>query len=130
VRMKRAEAFNGLLERFGSAKEFTDFLQTDEGKKFLRDPMPAPKSMVTKIIRFVQAGIIVFGIGVTCLLNGYRLRDATDLHYAYQAKDSVFWGILGVTVGISLIVTALVSYIMARKWNLMNGNGNNKQLPG
>lgn len=128
VRMQRAQSFNALLERFSSAKEFTDFLQTEEGKRFITDPLPAARGYVVKVLRFVQYGVVFVAIGVGLLFNAYRLRDATDLHYASQAKDCQFWGTLGVAVGISLVVIALVSYFIAKKWHLLNGNGNGKHL--
>jgi hypothetical protein len=123
MRLQRAEAFNRLLERFSSAKEFTEFLQTEEGKQFLRDPLPSSRASSNRTLRFVQYGIVLFALGVGCLLNAYRLRDATDLHYASQAQDCQFWGIFGVTIGVALFVTAMVSSAMARKWHLLNGEG-------
>jgi hypothetical protein len=123
LRMQRAESFNRLLERFSSAKEFTDFLQTEEGKKFLGDPLPASRTSSNRILRLIQYGIVIFALGVGCLINAYRLRDFTDLHYASQAQDCQFWGIFGVIIGVALVATAMVSSSMARKWHLLNGNG-------
>ncbi len=123
MRLARAEAYNRLLEKFSSAKEFSDFLQTEQGRQFIEDPVPAPKSGLTRILRLAQAGIIVVAIGIAFFLNAYRLRDATDLHYSTQAMDCGYWGIVCVTVGLGLLATAAFSYAVAKRWHLYNGNG-------
>ncbi len=123
ARMRRAEGFNRLLDKFGSAKEFTDFLQTEQGKRFVEDPLPAPRGSTHRIIRFVQTGIVLIGLGIAFFFNAYRLRDATEIRYTSQASDCAFWGTFSVAVGLALLLTAVVSYILAQRWHLMNGNG-------
>jgi hypothetical protein len=123
TRLQRAEAFNKLLERFSSAKEFTDFLATEQGRKFLDNPMPSPKSTLTKIMRLAQLGVVVLFIGFGFMINAQRLSGATDLHYSTLSQDQHIWGIFGVMLGVGLLVTSLVSYILAKRWKLTNGNG-------
>lgn len=123
ARMQRAESFNRLLERFGSAKEFTDFLQTEQGRKFVADPMPAPRSSSHRILRLIQVGIVLVAMSGGFFLNAYRLRDATDMHYISQASDCQFWGLFALTVGFGLLITSAVTYFLAKHWHLMNGNG-------
>ncbi len=40
ARLSRAEAINRLIDKFATAKEVTEFLETEQGKKFLEDPVP------------------------------------------------------------------------------------------
>jgi hypothetical protein len=126
LRLARAEAYSRLLEKFSSTKEFSDFLQTEQGRQFVEDPLPAPKSGLTRILRLVQTGVIIFAIGIAFFLNAYRLRDVPDPNYYHQAMDSRFWGIFGVTIGVGLLVTAALSYVIAKRWHLYNGNGQNR----
>ena len=124
TRLQRAESFNKLLERFSSAKEFTDFLATEQGKRFLDNPMPSPKSTLSKIMRLAQFGVVILFVGFGFLINAQRLSGATDLHYSTMSTDQHIWGIFGVMLGVGLLVTALISYILAKRWKLTNGNGN------
>ena len=50
ARLQRVESFNKLIEKFGTAKEFTDFIQTEEGKKML---VVAANKPPAKKIRFI-----------------------------------------------------------------------------
>jgi len=57
------------LGKFGSAQEFTQFLQTENGKRFIEDTLPKPPNLLGKVLRFLQAGVLFVMIGF-----GYRIN--------------------------------------------------------
>ena len=63
ARAQRTETFNRLIDKFGTAREFVDFLQSDAGRKVLEDPIAPPTDPRTSVRRFVQGGIILLGLG-------------------------------------------------------------------
>lgn len=121
VRLQTIESFNRLIEKFGTSKEFVDFVQTDEGKKLINAPAFPPANPLSKVLRFLQAGVLFVIIGVGYWVNGLRLRTQTDPNYVHQMLDSQYWGTLALFVGVGLFVAAAISYIFVRRWNLANG---------
>ena len=122
LRLQRIESFNRLIEKFGSAKEFAEFAQSAEGKKLLDDPMSTPPNPLTKVLRFLQAGVLFIMAGFAYWINATRLRSETDPNYVHQMMDANYWGTLAIFIGIGLIVTAGISYIFVRRWHLANGS--------
>ena len=125
ARLHRTEVFNKLIEKFGSTKEFVDFVQTAEGKKLLEDPVAQPRNPLAKILRFLQAGILFIAIGGAYFLNANRwkdLKEAQDPNYYHQMMDSNYWGTLATSLGVGLLVVAGVSYLFVRHWHLANGS--------
>ena len=125
TRLQRTESFNKLIEKFGSAKEFAEFAQSPEGKKLLDDPMLPPPNPLTKVLRFLQAGILFVMIGGAYFINANRwkgLTEAQDPNYYHQMMDSNYWGTLAMLLGVGLIIVAGVSYIFVRRWHLANGS--------
>ena len=121
ARTKRAEAFNKLVEKFSSAQEFSAFLETENGKKFIEDPIPAPGHPYGKVLRYIQAGILSLLIGFAYWINASRI-NSTDPNYIHQMMDSNYWGTLAVFLGIGLLVVAGITFVLTRHWHLGNGS--------
>jgi hypothetical protein len=122
LRLQKVDAFNKLVEKFGSGKEFVEFAQTEHGKKLLVDPILPPPNPLTKVLRLLQAGIIFVGLGIASLINGARLSAITEPAYVNQMIQANHYGTLAVFLGLGLIVAAGVSYIFVRRWHLANGS--------
>jgi hypothetical protein len=117
ARAQRTETFTRLIDKFGTAKEFVDFLQSDAGRKVLEDPIAPPADPRRSVRRFVQCGIILLGLGSALLLNALRLRDQTDINFVREAMGLNYWGTIFAGGGAALMIVAIVSYFMAKRWN-------------
>jgi hypothetical protein len=106
-----------ILERFDSPQEFSHFLQTDGGRRFLsgltdeRGWRPARRIMTA-----VQVGIVVTALGLAlfALAAFTKERDFT-----YPATIIFF-------LGVGFLASALASYRMSKRWGLLpeeNGRG-------
>ena len=125
ARLQRTESFNRLIEKFGSAREFAEFAQTEEGKKLLADPLAPPPNPLTKVLRFLQAGVLFIIIGGAYFVNASRWKDITEAqnpNYYHQMMDSNYWGTLAMFLGVGLVIVAGVTYIFVRRWHLANGS--------
>src|SRR5712671_6589661 len=89
ARLQRTESFNRLIEKFGSAKEFAEFAQSEEGKKLLADPVTPNPNPLSKVLRYLQAGILFILIGVAYFINASRWQfgPAQDPNYFHKAED-------------------------------------------
>jgi hypothetical protein len=116
ARAQRTETFNRLIDKFGTAKEFVDFLQSDAGRKVLEDPIAPSADPRSSVRRFVACGIILLAVGKALLLNALRLRGQTDLNFVREAMGMNYWGTIFVGGGAALILVGILSYFMAKRW--------------
>lgn len=120
-----------LLERFGSSEDLLAFLRTDEGRKALELP-PIPVALehgirsgspVGRVLLSMQVGILLTLAGAG--LVNLRVNFAPD-----AARPLLVFGTLALVVGIGFILSAAVSYGLARHLGLLpqkpakpSGNG-------
>lgn len=107
----QTELNNRLLERFGSAAEFVEFLQTEEGRRFLGSLSMENLSPVQRILRSVQTGVILSIAG----LGGLLLARVSGL----DGKAFIIIGTTALALGIGFLVSAAVSYRLSKSWGLL-----------
>ncbi len=116
ARAQRTETFNRLIDKFGTAQEFVDFLQSDAGRRVLEDPVAPPADPRTSVRRYVACGIILLALGKALLLNALRLRGQTDVNFVREAMGLNYWGTIFVGGGAALILVGILWYFMAKRW--------------
>jgi hypothetical protein len=116
-RMKaQAELHSRLLDKFGSAREVVEFLQTPGGAQFLDRLSEERESPSGGILRSVHRGIIllVLGVGSLGLMGAYGWRD----------NPLLVGGVLLVSLGTGFLISAVVSHRLARQLGLSERAGN------
>ncbi len=112
-----------LIEKFASGQDFSAYLQSDAGRRLLEWSPPtveissrnAPDA-VNRIIWSVQAGFVLFPVGIGLLMvRGQLDQNAT--------APLLVFGTLAVTLGIGFALSALVSYIISRHLGLVGVPG-------
>ncbi len=119
AQMQRSEAFTRLMEKFGSTKEFLDFLRTDQGQQFLQDPILLRGHPFSRVLSFVQWGVVVLAVGITMMLT--VPTDDGELRLLAIAATSL---------GVGLLVVALVTFYLARRWEMLPPKANPKSPAG
>ena len=107
----QTELNNRLLEKFGSAAEFVDFLQTEEGRHFLGSLSMEGLSPAERILRSVRTGVILSVAG----LGGLLLSRLSGL----DQRAFIIIGITALALGIGFLVSAAVSYRLSKSWGLL-----------
>ena len=103
VRLTRqTEALEQMLVKFQSGRELAEFLETETGQRFMRQFESNPHGM---ILGTLSAGIVSCFIGF-----GFFALSA------YFDDGLLFPGGAAVALGIGLIVAALISKRLSRKW--------------
>ena len=105
---EQAELQKHFLNKFNSAQELTQFLDTPQGQSFLKDlriggSAGGPKD---RIIRSVKSSILLLALGAGFLA---LLRIEKDLIYA---------AVLLLALGIGFLISAAVSYWLSKKWDI------------
>ena len=101
-----------LLERIGSVKDFSEFLQTDGGAKFI-DRVTAggtPPDVRMTILRAVQTGLVLVSLGVGLLLLAWVLRA----RYPFgEFEIFTIAGTIALSLGVGFLLSGGASYRLA-----------------
>lgn len=115
----QTEAHNKLLDRFTNNEDLLAYVQSPAGAKFLQSsPIvldSAPKSMaapLSRILWTVQGGVVLMAAGIGLQLIAGRV--------SYEAAEPLRGlGILGVALGLGLVISAIISFMIARRLGLI-----------
>jgi hypothetical protein len=109
-----AELHRHLLEKFGSASEALQYLQSDAGKSVLDATLVEQANPFGRVLGSVQAGLITLGAGIAMLISQRVIRDG-------DAADGFYvMGMLGLMIGIGFLASAAISYVLIRRWGLVS----------
>ena len=103
---------NKLLDRMGSVKDFSEFLQTDGGAKFI-DRVTAGGTRPEirwNILRSLQTGLVLLALGVGLIVLAWTLRS--DFPYGESNVFSVT-GTIAFSLGIGFLLSAIAAYRVA-----------------
>jgi len=118
----QTEVHSKLLDRFTSNEELLAYLQSPAGKKFLESaPIPleaGPRPMsapVGRIFWSVQAGLVMIAGGIGFDLVSFKVVGA---------GSAVLYGIgvIALLIGIALVLSAGVFYVISRRFGLWQTN--------
>ena len=104
----RLEMQARMLERFATPAELREFLESEGGRRLLGSLSPR-QTVVPRLLLAVQGGVVL-----TVLGSGLQITGERDL----QAP-----GIAVVALGLGLIASAVVSWLLARSWKLLPDAG-------
>jgi hypothetical protein len=115
----QTEAHNKLLDRLTNNEDLLAYIQSAAGAKFLASsPIvldAAPKSMaapLSRILWTVQGGVVLMAAGIGLQLIAGRV--------SYEAAEPLRGlGILGVALGLGLVISAIISFMIARRLGLI-----------
>jgi hypothetical protein len=110
-----------LMEKFASGQDFRAYLESDAGRRLLEWTPPEPETShrlpitLGRILWSLEAGVVLFLVGMGLLV----LREFME---ATAAPPLLVFGTLGVTLGAGFVLSALLSYGMAKRLGLMGGS--------
>ena len=105
-----------LLDRIGSAKEFSEFFGSDAGQRFLSSMSTSEAGAPQiRILRSLQTGLVLLalGIGFFLLLNErtFSLEGADGLTVMATAATAI---------GVGLVVSTGMSYVLSKRMGLID----------
>ena len=110
-----------LIEKFASGQDFNAYMQSDAGRRLLEWTPPATDTTsrslpnpIGRIFWSLQAGLVLLLVGLGLLLIRGHMS-------ASDASALLVFGTLGVTLGAGFILSALVSYGLAKHLGLIGG---------
>jgi hypothetical protein len=101
----RAEFQKQILDKFGSGKEFADFLGTEASQRFFATLSASSMGPRYRILGTMRCGITVAVLGIGFLL-------LTGLRHGFVVP-----GVLLLALGAGLLISAATSYHFSKKWS-------------
>ena len=109
----QSEVHNKILDRFGTSTELLEYMRSPAGTKFLESapiPLrlePAPQNApLARMLWSIQIGIIVSAAAIGTLMISHRFGPGSGLFAI---------GIIGLSVGVGFIGSAVVSMFVSRR---------------
>ena len=96
-----------LLEKFSSAHDFAEFMQSPAGQKYVMSFADAVTSPRNAILKSVQIGIVLVFMG-----SGFMIANRPGAPYNLLTEGL---GNIFVCLGLGFLISALASYFLSRK---------------
>ena len=118
----QTEFHNRMIEKFGSADDFSVFIKSEAGKSFFDNLTVEPAAPLTKILSSIKIGTILtlLGVGFFILSINSKTDDAANALFIICTVTF--------TVGIGFLVSSAISYRLAKTWGIISVA--NKQTSG
>ena len=116
----RADIYNRLIDKFGTAPEFIAFLQSDAGLKFIEEnTVQTAVAPLGKILISIQIGVVLTLLGSGLLVTGNVFGESLggDLYIVLTVG-----GIVGLMIGVGLLISAGISYRLCKAWGMLTTN--------
>lgn len=101
-----------IVEKFSTAQELSDFLQSKQGSRFLnflRFNGLAPRE---KILSSLTKGVILSFLGIAIIVVGSL--------FAEEMKYFIAFGIVLIAIGVGFLTSTLISYKLSKKWGIID----------
>jgi len=98
-----------LIEKFGSAQDLGELLQTLNGKRLLADLSTAGGSPLQSVLSSIQKGLFALLVGLGAMLAG-GIEDLEPL---------VIVGGLFACAGLAFLISAGMTYWLSKSWGLI-----------
>ncbi len=119
----RVELQKAILERIGSVKDFAEFLTTEQGERFLASLAPVHFRTHHRGLWSVRIGVVLVTVGLLMMIG---------LHTPYFGSSTgpttplLMVILLVIAVGVGMLLSAAVSFMIARVLGLANGRTSTK----
>lgn len=122
-RTSEAEERERLLSRFGAGPELLDFLNSGAGDKLLSVLARQSPHPMQKLLGPLRGGLMMLGLGLGFLLLGWWNVIGGNAFFVPGTLLSM--------LGLSMLVSVLVSALLLRRSGLLprNGDGRGTDLP-
>jgi hypothetical protein len=118
----RAETNAKLLDRLGSDPAFLDFLKSDAQRHLfdvaLQDPNRSQPYM--RMLTALQVSFLLLSAGIACLWVRASLLVSSDRAMASDREGFLFFGALGVALGIGSLCSAVAALVVGRLWHRLH----------
>jgi hypothetical protein len=117
----QTDVHNKLLDRFTSNEDLLAYIQTPAGRKFLESapiPLDSPRAIsapVGRILWSAQAGAVLTVLGL-----GFEVVAKSAVEEISGPVAAM--GAVVIALGVGFLVSAILAYLLSKRFGLMNGD--------
>ncbi len=113
----QAEVYGKMLDKLGSSQDILTWAQSETSQNlFAAPPLPErPAAPYARILTAIQIGVVL------TVLGGAVLAIRSQLTTAHDQEPAMVIGILIMALGIGLLLSGGASWLLSRKFGLLNG---------
>jgi len=104
-RKQKSDMQKALLEKFSSAHDFAEFMQSPAGQKYVLNFTDEVTGPLNSVMNAVRIGIVLLFAGAALVASGQR--------HGMWFVDTM--GMLSTCVGVGFLISAAVSYLLYRR---------------
>jgi len=101
-----------IVDKFTTVQEFNDFLQSQEGNKFLNFLKFNGLTPKGKILSSMSKGVILTALGISLVIIGQIFTE--------EMKYFLAFGIVSISLGVGFLIATFISYTLSKKWGIMD----------
>ena len=119
----RAELYNRLLDKFGSANEFVEYLESETGRQFVEEITVQSAAPTNKILGSIQRGVILVLVGFGSLFLGNFFDNTLggDLYIVLTVGGTII-----LMLGIGFLISTGIAYRLSKSWGLIGAEAKPK----
>ena len=106
-----------ILEKFTTVQEFNEFIQSEEGHKFLNILSLNDSAPRQKILSSLSKGVIIAFVGISLILIGQIFTGESQYFLAA--------GVILIALGVGFLVSTFISYTLSKKWGIIEKDNSN-----
>ncbi|MBI5868834.1 MAG: hypothetical protein HZB43_11210 [candidate division Zixibacteria bacterium] len=109
---RRLDLFSKLVDKFGDSKEFVTFVQSDEGRKLLKESGVNGTSSRQTALRMFVVGALMLAVGFGFLVGAPTYDHATDMNLINKSTELRIWGKLALGLGMGFVAAGLLTHYL------------------
>ncbi|MBA2737997.1 MAG: hypothetical protein H0U50_14560 [Pyrinomonadaceae bacterium] len=119
----RAELYNRLLDKFGSADGFVEYLESETGRQFVEEITVQGAAPINKILGSIQIGVVMAlaGFGSLVLGNLFDKSLGGDLFMVL-----IVGGTIVLMLGVGFLISTAITYRLSKSWGLIGAEAKSK----
>ena len=115
----QAEVNKQLLDKFGSGRELTEFLESNGGQRFLETMRLPQEGYFDHALRMVRVGIVMSVVGFGLLAVSWTDRGQRGLYFP---------AVIVLALGVGFLISAAISQRLSKQWG-QKGNTEGSRVP-
>ncbi len=108
---RRLEMFGKLVDKFGDSKEFVDFVQSQEGRRLLKDSGVNGVNAKQMALRMFIVAALLFAVGYGFISGAAPYENATDPNFINKAAEFEYWGKMAFGLAVGFIAAGIMTHL-------------------
>lgn len=108
INARKLETFGKLVDKFGSSKEFVDFVQSNEGKSLLKDSGVNGVNTRQIALRMFIVAALLFAVGYGFTSGTSAYDNSTDPNFVNKVAEMRYWGKMAFSLAVGFIGAGLI----------------------